>query len=45
MHHLRNVCARVQASFNWYGFLSAMGSNLTFQSRNGEVGGKLWRAD
>ena len=24
----------LQASFNWRGFLSAMGSNLTFQSRN-----------
>lgn len=24
----------LQASFNWTGFLSAMGSNLTFQSRN-----------
>lgn len=23
-----------EASFNWAGFLSAMGSNLTFQSRN-----------
>ena len=23
-----------EASFNWWGFLSAMGSNVTFQSRN-----------
>jgi solute carrier family 35 protein E1 len=28
LHH----CAQV--TFNWTGFLSAMGSNLTFQSRN-----------
>ena len=24
----------MQVSFNWPGFISAMGSNLTFQSRN-----------
>ncbi|GFR49332.1 hypothetical protein Agub_g11360, partial [Astrephomene gubernaculifera] len=28
------VASMTEASFNWYGFLSAMGSNLTFQSRN-----------
>jgi hypothetical protein len=27
-------CDLLQASFNWFGFLSAMGSNVTFQSRN-----------
>ncbi|MEW5310472.1 MAG: hypothetical protein WDW38_002269 [Sanguina aurantia] len=28
------VASLAEASFNWTGFLSAMGSNLTFQSRN-----------
>ncbi|EFJ45867.1 hypothetical protein VOLCADRAFT_109189 [Volvox carteri f. nagariensis] len=28
------IASMTEASFNWFGFLSAMGSNLTFQSRN-----------
>jgi hypothetical protein len=33
-HRLPAPPPLLQASFNWIGFLSAMGSNLTFQSRN-----------
>ncbi|PNW80135.1 hypothetical protein CHLRE_08g379350v5 [Chlamydomonas reinhardtii] len=28
------MASMTEATFNWFGFLSAMGSNLTFQSRN-----------
>ncbi|GLI68197.1 hypothetical protein VaNZ11_012541 [Volvox africanus] len=28
------IASMTESSFNWFGFLSAMGSNLTFQSRN-----------